>query len=608
MKKTIIYTAFWLATAGIALTSCEDIFGGFLDKQPSNELTEEEVFSQWTTTREFHFDTYNFLRHGACRINNSWMDAATDLAETSYASGGTRTSFNIGNYYASGAATELTGTWEHYYRGIRKCNMLLKNIDDVPKATDDSEEAHATYVKQYKAEAHFLRAYFYWEMFLRYGPVPLVTDVLDPDGDLLSNYTTRPSLKEYVVDFILKELKDCEEGLMDKATSAESGNPGRISQPMARALYSRVMLYMASDRFRSESGISWQQAADAAQSFMTDYGTLYGLYTTDTDPKTCYTNAILKNAHDEKNNETIFWRNDVAVGWGAIYNDTPVGEGGNGGLCPSQNLVDMYDMANGQSPFSNYDETGAPVYNGTATPAINNASGYKSNDPYSNRDPRLAATVLYNGVNWGNGIINVLKGQRDNPQGNANATPTGYYTRKYIPEVILNNNHTGSNYRNWIIIRYAEILLSYAEALNNLTGPHTVELDGQPYTMSRDKEEIKKAFNQVRYRAGLPGLTANQLNSTPEVQKQIERERMVEFLWENRRFYDVRRWGIYEETEQEPIRGMNPDGATKETYYQRVIPSSSSFLTRVVDKRSVWVPIPRNEMRRLPSLDQNPGY
>ncbi len=76
---------------------------------------------------------------------------------------------------------------------------------------------------------------------------------------------------------------------------------------------------------------------------------------------------------------------------------------------------------------------------------------------------------------------------------------------------------------------------------------------------------------------------------------------MVEFLWENRRFYDVRRWGIYEETEQEPIRGMNPDGATKETYYQRVIPSSSSFLTRVVDKRSVWVPIPRNEMRRLPS-------
>ncbi|MOA22579.1 SusD family protein [compost metagenome] len=126
--------------------------------------------------------------------------------------------------------------------------------------------------------------------------------------------------------------------------------------------------------------------------------------------------------------------------------------------------------------------------------------------------------------------------------------------------------------------------------------------------MSRNLEDIKTAFNLVRYRAGLPGLTAAQLNSTADVQKQIERERMVELLWENRRYYDVRRWGIYEETEREPIRGMNPDGATKETYYQRVIPGTSSFMTRVVNKKLAFVPIPRAELRRLPSLDQNPGY
>ena len=158
------------------------------------------------------------------------------------------------------------------------------------------------------------------------------------------------------------------------------------------------------------------------------------------------------------------------------------------------------------------------------------------------------------------------------------------------------------------IIRYAEILLSYAEALNNLTGSHTVKLGDKEYTMSRNQEEIKGAFNLVRYRAGLPGLSATQISSAAQVQKQIERERMVELLWENRRFYDVRRWGIYEETEREPIRGMNPDGATKDTYYQRVIPGTSSFMTRVVNKRSVFIPIPRTEMRRLPSLDQNPGY
>ena len=577
MKKTIIYTAFWLATAGIALTSCEDIFGGFLDKQPSNELTEEEVFSQWTTTREFHFDTYNFLRHGACRINNSWMDAATDLAETSYASGGTRTSFNIGNYYASGAATELTDTWEHYYRGIRKCNMLLKNIDDVPKATDDSEEAHATYVKQYKAEAHFLRAYFYWEMFLRYGPVPLVTDVLDPDGDLLSNYTTRPSLKEYVVDFILKELKDCEEGLMDKATSAESGNPGRISQPMARALYSRVMLYMASDRFRSESGISWQQAADAAQSFMTDYGTLYGLYTTDTDPKTCYTNAILKNAHDEKNNETIFWRNDVAVGWGAIYNDTPVGEGGNGGLCPSQNLVDMYDLADGTSPFTEYDDTGAPVYNSTTSngvPAPTVKSGVRYNDanPCYNRDPRL------------------IKGQRDNPIGNANVTPTGYYLRKYMPEEILANNHGGTAFRNWIFIRYAEILLDYAEAINEVS--------------PNNYKEALAVIQPIRDRVGMTLQLENRadLQSQDAARKFIRRERTIELAYEDHRAWDVRRWGVAKEALARDIYGVDVVRENGQTKYVRKIAQP-----RVFEDKMYLYPIPEGEVWKT-NIENNPGW
>ena len=128
------------------------------------------------------------------------------------------------------------------------------------------------------------------------------------------------------------------------------------------------------------------------------------------------------------------------------------------------------------------------------------------------------------------------------------------------------------------------------------------------YTVSRDIEEIKGSFNLVRYRAGLPGLSAAQLSDPAQVQQQIERERMVEFLWENKRFYDVRRWGIYEESEREPIRGMNPDGADRESYYRRTIPATSSYLARVVDKKLTWLPIPRSELRRLPSLEQNPGY
>lgn len=590
MKKTILYAAFLLAMAGTTLSSCEDMFGGFLDKQPSNELTEEQVFSEWKTTMQFHFDTYNFLRHGACRINSSWMDAATDLAETSYASGGVRTSFNIGNYYANSGASELVDTWELYYRGIRKCNMILERIDNVPKATDDSQEKYETDKKNYKAEAHFLRAYFYWEMFLRYGPVPIVKEVLDPDGDLLRNYTTRPTLKEFVVDFVLEELKQCESGLMDKETSAGAGNQGRINQPMARALYSRIMLYMASERFSQASGITWSQAATAAKGFIDTYGALYGLYTTDTDVVTRYTNAILKNAHDGKNNEVIFWRNDLRIDFGFIYNDTPVGEGGNGGLCPSQNLVDMYDMANGTSPFSRYDDTGAPIYSIANMPTFNAASGYNDNDPYTGRDPRLKATVLYNGVKWGNGTINVLPGQRDNPVGNANATPTGYYVRKYIPENILDDNHTGINYRNWIIIRYAEILLNYAEALNE-SGEGT-------------REEVLNILQPIRDRAGITAkLTARtDLQTKEERRNFIRKERTVELAFEDHRAWDVRRWNVAEEALARPIYGMSIMQSNGSLVYTRKVSQK-----RVFTEKMYLYPIPEGEVWKT-SIDNNPGW
>jgi len=156
MKKTILYSLLALSISASVLTSCEDAFGSFLDKQPSNELTEEQVFGDWSLMEQYHFDTYNFLRHGACRIKDSWLDAATDLAETSYATGGVRTTFNIGNYYGSDGAAELSDTWEHYYRGIRKCNMIINRIDSVPKSPDLSNEKYLQDKTNYTSEARFL--------------------------------------------------------------------------------------------------------------------------------------------------------------------------------------------------------------------------------------------------------------------------------------------------------------------------------------------------------------------------------------------------------------------------------------------------------------------
>lgn len=588
MKKTLLYSIFALGIASTTLTSCEDMFGSFLDKQPSNELKGDEVFGDWELMKQFHFDTYNFLRHGACRINNSWLDAATDLAETSYSASGTRTTFNIGNYYGNSGANELTDTWEHYYRGIRKCNMIINRINDVPKGSDLSQDKYEKYKLNYTSEARFLRAYFYWELFLRYGPIPIVTEVLDPNGDLLSDYTTRPTLKEYVVDFVLKELSECESGLLTFA-DVDKSISGRICQPIANALYSRIMLYMASDRFSAESGITWQQAADASKAFIDTYGANYKLMFKEISvPATAVqalTNSWLLIPKEEENTEIIFYRNDAKVGWGAISNDTPVGEGGNGGLCPSQNLVDMYDMLDGTSPFLDYDETGAPVYNGT-TPSINPNSGYSEASMWSNRDQRLPASVLYHGVTWGNGTINVIKGQRDNPIGNAYATPTGYYVRKYIPEAILGTNHSGSSYRLWTIIRYAEILLNYAEAVNEVEGPC---------------QEVYDQLDLLRHRAGITGNMADRtdLNTKEKMRNFIRKERAVELAFEEHRVWDLRRWNVAEKALARNIIGI--DVASNGTITRKVAQN------RVFESKMYLYPIPEGEYWKT-GIENNPGW
>lgn len=591
MKKTLLYSLFALGIVSTTLTSCEDMFGDFLDKQPSNELTEEQVFGDWNMMVQFHYDTYNFLRHGACRINNSWLDSATDLGETSYATGGTRTTFNIGNYYGSAGASELSGTWEHYYRGIRKCNMIITRIESVPKEPSLSETQYAQDKSIYIAESRFLRAYFFWELFLRYGPVPLVTDVLDPNGDLLSNYTQRPTTKEYVVDFILKELKECEANLLDYSKAWDSSRAGRIGKPVARALYSRIMLYMASPRYSKESGISWQNAADAAKSFIADYGSNFSLYKSEdgtgkTLGKEAYTNALLRTAYSGNNPEPIFYRNDVVINWSNIQNDSPVGEGGNGGLCPSQNLVDMYDMANGSSPFLNYDATGAPVYT-NGIPAINGQSGYSEATPWKDRDPRLEATILYHGTKWGNGTINVISGQRDNPIGNANSTPTGYYLRKYIPETILSANHTQTAYRLWTIIRYAEILMNYAEALNEAQGPC---------------KEVYDMLDMVRSRAGISGSVANRTDLTSSKDKMrnfIHKERTIEFAYEEQRPWDVRRWNVAKEALSRPIYGIT---VSKEGTIAR-----KEVQKRIFEEKMYLYPIPEGEVWKT-DIKNNEGW
>lgn len=347
-----------------------------------------------------------------------------------------------------------------------------------------------------------------------------------------------------------------------------------------------------------------------------------------------YSDIFTGEAVSAINSELIWGRNSGYMVSTISQGSMPPSLGGWGRFAVTQKVVDAYLMADGrtkeQARGDTYFETVADLpagetFNDLFTQQSQSFSGYPLNagvfKMYANREMRFYASIGFNEAVWqalSSTTINNHTAkyyyQAVDGRGGVSATSpnypiTGYVIKKFNHAYDAFNG-TGARHipKAYPIIRYAEILLSYAEALNNLTGSHSVQLGDNQYTISRDADEIKNTFNRVRYRAGLPGLSNTDVSNTTLVQEQIERERMVEFLWENRRYYDVRRWGIYEETEREPIRGMNPDGTNKESYYRRTIPGSSSYLTRVVDKKLIWVPIPRAEMRRLPSLDQNPGY
>ena len=579
-----------------SMTSCSD----FLDREAGgSDFTEEQTFSDWENFTAYHMDGYNYLRHGALRIDNSWLDAATDLSMCSYSSGGVRNSFNAGNYYSSSASGELTGTFEHYYRAIRKYNTVIARAESVPQPTDEAKRrSYLQDKKNFVAEARFMRAWSYWELFLRYGTLPIVTARLNPDGNLIesilydengqiTNGSGRPTVQQYVVDFILPELAACESNLLDNMQG--DARDGRITKGMAKALAARIYLYMASPRYSAESGITWQQAADAQKAFIDTYKNDYEL-------SASYTDAILKTVN-AGNKEVIFWRNDAPVGWGAVYRDVPTAEGGMGGNCPTQNLVDMYDMANGSAPFTSYDVTGAPIYAAdNIKPTVNTASAYNDANPVAGRDPRLSATILYSGVHWGTKDLDMTEGGADNAQGDANATKTGYYMRKYVPEDIFNTNaHNGNASRNWIFIRYAEILLNRAEALNEVN-------------FSANKTIICNLLDQVRHRGGITGNVSSRtdLNSQEAMRNFIHKERTIELCFEEHRWWDVRRWTCAKKALSRPIIGMTvqSDGNGGFTYSRKLVQ------TRSFEERMYLYPIPEGEIWKTGTygFSDNPGW
>jgi hypothetical protein len=561
-------------------------------------------------------------------------------------------SYTLGKVSASN--TYGMDTWRINYIVIRKANTIIARMDEAADLTtlDKRELLGYTY---------FLRAYAYYHLAVKYGPVVILGDELMENNEDPGYYDRQRATFDESIDYICQELERAAEYLQPTTSVSYFGRP---TKGAAYGLIARLRLIQASPLYNGQSAArtyfgDWTRTSDGVHYVSQQYdekkwavaaaaakriidSDQYSLFTvtkmSDTwplpdnvstadfpdgvgniDPLRSYSDMFTGEALSVRNPELLWARNSTIVRDNTYY-ALPPSQGGANGLGVTQKVVDAYLMADGndkdhssaQYPYSTTGTSpGKSLHGQYWLPPVNNM--------YHNREMRFYASIGYNGWQWpGNTGTPTWQYAYYYVDGNAgkmsnisavNYPATGYVLKKYVH---YDDSWLGSNAKRidkvFPIIRYAEILLSYAEALNNLTTTHTVtDAQGNSYSLSRNTDEIKKAFDQVRYRAGLPGLTAAELNSPATMQALIERERMVEFLFEDRRYFDVRRWGIYEKTENEPIMGMNTN--TTAAGYHTVIPvNHSTARNRVVDRRFVLFPINLEEVRKAPLLDQNPGY
>lgn len=553
------------------------------------------------------------------------------------------------------------GFWDSMYQIIRKSNTMLARMDEAVDMTTVDKREFLGYV-------YFLRGYAYYNLLMLYGPVVILGDDILETNATVEYYDRPRSTYDECVEAICEDLEKAADNLPVELAVNYFGRPTRGA---ALGLIARLRLQHASPLFNGQQAArsyfgNWTRSTDGAHYISQTYDEerwaiaaiaakriidsgIYSLYTV---AKTNDTPELPSNVSHADfpegagNIDPFHSYNDMFTGealaarnpeflWGRISPNVleytqrsfPVTYfRGFNNLCVTQKVVDAYYMADGRDIHDSskeypYEETGY------LSGADRKFSGYvlKGNvhKMYANREMRFYANIGFSGCLWTanstteasykNQVIYYDfngNGGKASVTDDPNSYPiTGYVLRKYIhPDDAWAGAGAQRINKPFPIIRYAEILLSYVEALNNLTQAYTLtDKEGNTYTISRNIQEIKYYFNQVRYRAGLPGMTDVEAGDPATVQQLIERERMIEFLHENRRYYDIRRWGIYEEVENELIMGMDTE-ADGDDFYIRVPLNHSKARNRLVDKKLIFFPISQTELRKATMLDQNPGW
>lgn len=536
-----------IATVSLLFSSCEDVF----DVEPRQTIASSAVFQDISFTRAYLNEMYEGVPSGYER-GFFLLDAATDIGEMGYpwpyAQQWNTGTFSPTNLIRFGAPWDNPPSpWARSYQFIYRANDFIANVDGVPTKNAAEEELKKTM----KGEAYFLRALFYHELVSFYGGVPLIArpQNIDPVEGLL---VPRSSYQESV-DFIVATLDSAAALLPDKRTGADVG---RASRAAALSLKGRQLLH--AEKWAESAAASQQVIEMPGYSLFPDYEKLFW-------------------AANNNNSEVIFAKQYINLPNARShplhgFNTIPT-KGGWGGTQPTQNLVDEYEMIDGLSIVN------SPLYN--------------PNDPYKNRDPRFGFTVLHDKSVFLGEELALYKGAFQGLGGSAgDATETGYFLRKFIDPVIVGGD-LNLGYNNWNSIRLAEVLLNYAEAKNEASGPD---------------QSVYDAVNKVRARpsVNMPPLPAGLTKE--QMRDRIRHERTIELAFEEHRFFDLRRWkdenGQYLANSilSQPIYGMeiNPARTTYTKFKKE---------DRVYDPKHRLLPIEQTELAKYGGkLVQNPGW
>lgn len=627
MKKLFLFIV-TTASVSLLMTSCKR---DFLNTTPKNAVASTSVWSDGPLSDAYVIGVYSHLGYGG--FEEQALAAYTDEAMFTHAGRNINT-FTEGTETPGNLAwTSGTYEWGAMYSAIRAANIA---IEQLPNATFDD----ATLKDQLLGESYFLRAYYYQQLLRFYGGVPIIDKAYNL-GDSLS--ITRNTYAE-CVDFINADLDKAAQLLDGKTTVA-----GRASKLAAMALKARVLLYAASDLhdgptakansalFSSYSDMDllaypsgdrtarWQAAKDAAKAVI-DAGQGYKLdLAAPVSPEEGQANynSIAMGGKSAVGDaaaavELIFQRSASALytqedNWplGGLHygiNNGPNGYHNWAGNTPIQYMVDDYEMMDGTKfDWSN------PV---------------EAASPYTNRDPRFYASVIYDGAAWkprpadvkdkdpvnevqtgyyddgAGGTVNGID-TRESPVENWNGSRTHYYTRKFIdPNPALADNQSNAQVIPWPFIRYTEMVLNYVEACIAL---------GQ-------EDEARTWLNKIRFRAGMPAIT----DAGPALVDRYRNERRIELAYEEHRYHDARRWMIPATTVGRGIKTIKVTATLKPgktalvpyrhdptVYnYTYTVVDNTENETRVWKDKMYYRPISRDEITKNPKLQghNNPDY